>query len=40
MGKGLIPAEEEVWRVRRRIIVPALHKKVLVFFLYVKGEGI
>lgn len=28
MGKGLIPADEEVWRVRRRVIVPALHRKV------------
>jgi len=28
MGKGLIPADGEIWRVRRRAIVPALHKKV------------
>ncbi|KAF2307371.1 hypothetical protein GH714_026682 [Hevea brasiliensis] len=27
MGKGLIPADGEVWRVRRRAIVPALHQK-------------
>ncbi|KAI5059524.1 hypothetical protein GOP47_0025843 [Adiantum capillus-veneris] len=27
MGKGLIPADDEVWRVRRRAIVPALHRK-------------
>lgn len=27
MGKGLIPAEQEVWRVRRRAIVPSLHLK-------------
>eukprot|EP00250_Pteridium_aquilinum_P001234 c11442_g1_i1 orf=695-2461(-) len=27
MGTGLIPAEHEVWRVRRRVIVPALHLK-------------
>ncbi|XP_031503409.1 protein LUTEIN DEFICIENT 5, chloroplastic [Nymphaea colorata] len=27
MGKGLIPADGEIWRVRRRAIVPALHKK-------------
>ncbi|MCO5603516.1 hypothetical protein L7F22_057667 [Adiantum nelumboides] len=27
MGKGLIPADEAVWRVRRRAIVPALHRK-------------
>lgn len=28
MGKGLIPADGEIWRVRRRTIVPALHLKV------------
>ena len=28
MGKGLIPADGEIWRVRRRAIVPALHQKV------------
>ncbi len=27
MGTGLIPSDGEVWRVRRRAIVPALHKK-------------
>ncbi|MCO5578022.1 hypothetical protein L7F22_031860 [Adiantum nelumboides] len=27
MGTGLIPAEHEVWRVRRRAIVPAMHLK-------------
>ena len=29
MGKGLIPADGEIWRIRRRAIVPALHLKVL-----------
>lgn len=29
MGQGLIPADGEVWRVRRRIILPALHKKYI-----------
>jgi hypothetical protein len=29
MGTGLIPADGEVWRVRRRAIVPAVHRKVL-----------
>lgn len=29
MGKGLIPADGEIWRVRRRAIVPALHQKVM-----------
>jgi len=28
MGTGLIPADGEIWRVRRRAIVPALHRKV------------
>jgi hypothetical protein len=28
MGKGLIPADGEIWKVRRRTIVPALHLKV------------
>ena len=27
MGKGLIPADLETWRVRRRAIVPAFHAK-------------
>lgn len=35
MGKGLIPANGEVWRVRRRAIVPALHMKVLQVLLQV-----
>lgn len=29
MGSGLIPADGEVWRVRRRVVVPALHKKYI-----------
>ncbi|XWS42922.1 hypothetical protein CRYUN_Cryun16bG0055300 [Craigia yunnanensis] len=29
MGKGLIPADGEIWRVRRRAIVPALHQKAV-----------
>lgn len=29
MGKGLIPADYETWRVRRRAIVPAFHTKWL-----------
>eukprot|EP00439_Symbiodinium_sp_Y106_P077781 s6_g16.t1 len=31
MGKGLIPADFETWRVRRRAIVPGFHKKWLDF---------
>jgi beta-ring hydroxylase len=33
MGKGLIPADGEVWRIRRRAIVPALHRKVRVHMI-------
>jgi cytochrome P450 family 97 subfamily B polypeptide 3 len=29
MGKGLIPADIETWKVRRRQIVPAFHKRYL-----------
>ena len=29
MGKGLIPADPETWKVRRRAIVPAFHKRWL-----------
>jgi len=29
MGKGLIPADPETWRVRRKAIVPGFHKKWL-----------
>eukprot|EP00529_Nitzschia_sp_RCC80_P009834 CAMPEP_0113452436 /NCGR_PEP_ID=MMETSP0014_2-20120614/6845_1 /TAXON_ID=2857 /ORGANISM="Nitzschia sp." /LENGTH=774 /DNA_ID=CAMNT_0000343807 /DNA_START=329 /DNA_END=2653 /DNA_ORIENTATION=+ /assembly_acc=CAM_ASM_000159 len=29
MGKGLIPADPQTWRVRRRAIVPGFHKKWL-----------
>ncbi|CAJ1384543.1 unnamed protein product, partial [Effrenium voratum] len=31
MGKGLIPADFETWRVRRRAIVPGFHQKWLNF---------
>lgn len=31
MGKGLIPADFETWKVRRRAIVPAFHQKWLDF---------
>lgn len=29
MGKGLIPADNETWKIRRRAIVPAFHQKWL-----------
>jgi beta-ring hydroxylase len=37
MGQGLIPADGEVWKVRRRAIVPALHKKYVASM--VSGHG-
>jgi cytochrome P450 len=27
MGKGLIPADLETWKVRRRAVVPAFHRQ-------------
>lgn len=38
MGKGLIPADGEVWRVRRRAIVPALHKKYITAMVDMFGD--
>ncbi len=29
MGTGLIPADGQIWRTRRRAIVPSLHKKYI-----------
>lgn len=39
MGKGLIPAEEEIWRVRRRAIVPALHRKYVAAMVGLFGNA-
>ncbi|XP_051120146.1 protein LUTEIN DEFICIENT 5, chloroplastic [Andrographis paniculata] len=39
MGKGLIPADGEIWRVRRRAIVPALHKKFVAAMFKLFGEA-
>ncbi|RWR89019.1 protein LUTEIN DEFICIENT 5, chloroplastic-like protein isoform X1 [Cinnamomum micranthum f. kanehirae] len=39
MGKGLIPADFEVWRVRRRAIVPALHQKYVAAMINLFGEA-
>ncbi len=33
MGQGLIPADGEVWRARRRVVAPALHKKYVLSML-------
>ncbi|KAK3229202.1 hypothetical protein Dsin_001083 [Dipteronia sinensis] len=39
MGKGLIPADGEIWRVRRRAIVPALHQKYVVAMIGLFGQA-
>ncbi|KAL6002076.1 hypothetical protein ACLOJK_037524 [Asimina triloba] len=39
MGKGLIPADGEIWRVRRRAIVPALHRKYVAAMINLFGEA-
>uniref|UniRef100_A0A2P2MMZ1 Uncharacterized protein MANES_09G183600 n=1 Tax=Rhizophora mucronata TaxID=61149 RepID=A0A2P2MMZ1_RHIMU len=39
MGKGLIPADGEVWRVRRRAIVPALHQKYVAAMISLFGQA-
>ena len=38
MGQGLIPADGEVWRVRRRAVVPALHKKYITAMTEMFGD--
>lgn len=39
MGTGLIPADGEIWRVRRRAIVPALHQKYVTAMISLFGEA-
>ncbi|XP_024376898.1 protein LUTEIN DEFICIENT 5, chloroplastic [Physcomitrium patens] len=39
MGTGLIPADGEVWRVRRRAIVPAVHRKYVAAMMEVFGQA-
>lgn len=39
MGKGLIPADGETWRVRRRAIVPALHQKYVAKMIGLFGQA-
>ncbi|KAK4771560.1 hypothetical protein SAY87_032092 [Trapa incisa] len=39
MGKGLIPADGEIWRVRRRAIVPALHQKYVAAMVNLFGQA-
>ncbi|XBH81605.1 hypothetical protein VPH35_107134 [Triticum aestivum] len=39
MGTGLIPADGEVWRVRRRAIVPSLHQKFVTEMIGLFGKA-
>ncbi|XP_022746358.1 protein LUTEIN DEFICIENT 5, chloroplastic-like isoform X1 [Durio zibethinus] len=39
MGKGLIPADGEIWRIRRRAIVPALHQKYVAAMINLFGQA-
>ncbi|XVF56480.1 hypothetical protein PTKIN_Ptkin06aG0124500 [Pterospermum kingtungense] len=39
MGKGLIPADGEIWRIRRRAIVPALHQKYVAAMISLFGQA-
>ena len=39
MGTGLIPADGEIWKIRRRAIVPALHKKYIDAMVTMFGES-
>jgi hypothetical protein len=40
MGKGLIPADPDTWKVRRRAIVPAFHQKWLEHMIGWVGVGV
>ncbi|KAG0498678.1 hypothetical protein HPP92_003369 [Vanilla planifolia] len=39
MGKGLIPADGEIWRTRRRAIVPAMHQKYVAAMINLFGQA-
>lgn len=38
MGSGLIPADGEIWRVRRRAILPSLHKRYVEAMVAMFGD--
>ena len=38
MGQGLIPANGEVWKMRRKVIVPSLHKKYVTSMVDMFGD--
>ena len=40
MGQGLIPADGEIWRTRRRAIVPSLHRRYSAFNYRMADHGI
>lgn len=39
MGQGMIPADGEVWKMRRRAIVPALHRKYINSMVNMFGDS-
>lgn len=39
MGQGMIPADGEVWKTRRRAIVPALHRKYITSMVDMFGDS-
>jgi len=39
MGQGLIPANGEVWKMRRRVLVPAIHRKYVESMLGMFGDS-
>ena len=38
MGTGLIPANGETWKIRRRVVVPSLHKKYVASMVDMFGD--
>ena len=38
MGTGLIPADGETWKIRRRTVVPSLHKKYVASMVDMFGQ--
>ncbi|KAL3130704.1 hypothetical protein ABBQ38_000053 [Trebouxia sp. C0009 RCD-2024] len=39
MGQGLIPADGEIWKTRRRAILPSLHRKYIASMVNMFGES-
>ena len=39
MGTGLIPADGEVWKTRRRAIVPSMHRKYIASMVTMFGQS-